>query len=550
MARCRRWRRAGRRREIGRRHAGDRLGRLGRSFRGFGVAPAVELAGRSARDVASSTSPSVTMTWASALIDATLVPGGAAGGSPPRRGPAHQVDLPRVDDDQLGALAQAPFIRLAKTGWPSVGLAPMTRMTSASRRRSKVLGAGRGAEASSGRSRSANGRRGRRCRRCCCRSRRGSASAPGRSPRWCSATVMPPTDRGRTWPGCAGTRRPRGDRTSQLTSRQGSVIGADHRLGDAVRVGGVAPGEAALDAGMAAIGLAVVPGHHPDDLGRPHLGLEAAADAAVAQVGDDAAIRLAGSMIDFSISVAVGQAWTQAPQETHSDPRESLRPCRRTVAKAKPRRRWSARRCLHLLAGRRSAGRRCIWTDRGEMGWLSSCRAASCECGFAVVAVAHSRRPRRPPCPAIRSRRSPGRSGNQRVIGDIHLHHIAAQALASACRLGPTFMPARPAWCRRRRAARPSISTRQSRQEPNADSGCRWRRAWAPWCRLSSGARITEVPAGTVTVRRRWSSVTVLVDCGRIGGAVIGFLDQSMASSPGSLRAPVLRRGRNRRGSV
>ena len=28
-------------------------------------------------------------------------------------------------------------------------------------------------------------------------------------------------------------------------------------------------------------------------------------------------------MIDFSVSVAVGQAWTQAPQDTHSDDRKS-----------------------------------------------------------------------------------------------------------------------------------------------------------------------------------------------------------------------------------
>ena len=56
--------------------------------------------------------------------------------------------------------------------------------------RVEILRAGRRAERlSSGRSRSASGRRGRRCRRCCCRSRRGPASAPGRFPRWCSATT-------------------------------------------------------------------------------------------------------------------------------------------------------------------------------------------------------------------------------------------------------------------------------------------------------------------------------------------------------------------------
>ena len=43
---------------------------------------------------------------------------------------------------------------------------------------------------------------------------------------------------------------------------------AQHRLQDAVPVIGVAPGEAALDAGMAVIGLAVLVRHHAHDFGR------------------------------------------------------------------------------------------------------------------------------------------------------------------------------------------------------------------------------------------------------------------------------------------
>ena len=41
-------------------------------------------------------------------------------------------------------------------------------------------------------------------------------------------------------------------------------------------------------------------------------------------------------MIDFSISVAVGQAWTQAPQETHSESRKSCF-CPADTVEAKPR---------------------------------------------------------------------------------------------------------------------------------------------------------------------------------------------------------------------
>ena len=45
-------------------------------------------------------------------------------------GRAHEIGAARIGDDELGAGTQPRFIRLAKTGWPSVGLAPMTRMTS------------------------------------------------------------------------------------------------------------------------------------------------------------------------------------------------------------------------------------------------------------------------------------------------------------------------------------------------------------------------------------------------------------------------------------
>jgi hypothetical protein len=79
--------------------------------------------------------------------------------------------------------------------------------------------------------------------------------------------------------------------SSQLTSRQGSVIFSRIiGLSDAVLVRGVAPGEAALDAGMAVVGLAVLVRHHAHDLVAAHLGLEGAADAAIGAGGDDAVL--------------------------------------------------------------------------------------------------------------------------------------------------------------------------------------------------------------------------------------------------------------------
>ena len=66
--------------------------------------------------------------------------------------------------------------------------------------------------------------------------------------------------------------------------------GADHRLEDALLMGRIAPGEAALDAAVAAIGLAVLPGDHADDLLALHLRLEGAADAAIGAGGDRAGL--------------------------------------------------------------------------------------------------------------------------------------------------------------------------------------------------------------------------------------------------------------------
>ena len=70
-------------------------------------------------------------------------------------------------------------------------------------------------------------------------------------------------------------------------------VAADHRLDDTVRVGRVAPGEAALDAGVAVIGLAVLVGHHAHHLRAPHLGAERAAHAAIGAGRDHAALGLA-----------------------------------------------------------------------------------------------------------------------------------------------------------------------------------------------------------------------------------------------------------------
>src|SRR6185312_6320194 len=68
---------------------------------------------------------------------------------------------------------------------------------------------------------------------------------------------------------------------------------ADHRLGDAFLVGRVTPGEAALHAGMAVIGFAVLVGGHAHHAVALQLRLEGAADTAIGAGGDDRTFRRA-----------------------------------------------------------------------------------------------------------------------------------------------------------------------------------------------------------------------------------------------------------------
>ena len=102
---------------------------------------------------------------------------------------AHQVDAARIDHDQLGAFAQPALHargehrmtigRIGADDHDHVGLIDGV----------EILRAGRGAErACSAHSRSANGRRARRYRCCCCGTPGGPASAPDTSLRRCSAT--------------------------------------------------------------------------------------------------------------------------------------------------------------------------------------------------------------------------------------------------------------------------------------------------------------------------------------------------------------------------
>ena len=67
----------------------------------------------------------------------------------------------------------------------------------------------------------------------------------------------------------------------------------DHRLQDAFLMLGIAPGKAALDARMAAIGFAVFVRNHPHQLLTAHLGPKGTAYAAIGACGHNAAVRRA-----------------------------------------------------------------------------------------------------------------------------------------------------------------------------------------------------------------------------------------------------------------
>ncbi len=140
-------------------------------------------------------------------------------------------------------------------------------------------------------------------------------------------------------------------------------------------------------------------------------------------------------MTDFSISVAVGQACTQAPQETHSESRKSsFWPGRDHggEAAAVDGQREGA---LHFLAGAHAAR-----ADDALRRIEGEVRVGFVLLGLqmvgAVIAVAHFAQ-------ADRARHvlqlaiAVGGAGQavERMIGDVELHHAAAQ-LGEARRLG------------------------------------------------------------------------------------------------------------------
>ena len=203
--------------------------------------------------------------------------------------------------------------------------------------------------------------------------------------------------------------------SSQSTSRHGSVIRLAHHRARARRSGwrGVAEGEAALDAGVALVGAAVLVRHHPHDLVAAQLGLERAADAAVRAGGEHRAGRHA--QLDDGLLLQRRSSGRPARRRRTTRTRSSMKvsPALAETFESKPRpamvsanvpcissqARTQREQAMHLLA------------SKSKYGLESS--VGGVEVVLAVVAVADlAQADRRRPCPAARSRRWPGRSGS------------------------------------------------------------------------------------------------------------------------------------------
>ena len=114
------------------------------------------------------------------------------------------------------------------------------------------------------------------------------------------------------------------------------------------------------------------------------------------------------------------------------------------------------------------------------------------------------------------------------MIGDIELHHAAAQALEARRSACARPCPARPAWCRRR-ACRCGLRSRRGRGGRNrTTSAMSVAQSLGILVPTSIAARMIEVPSGTLTDTPSMVSVTVFSGF-RGGRAVIDLLDEAMA---------------------
>ncbi len=132
------------------------------------------------------------------------------------------------------------------------------------------------------------------------------------------------------------------------------------------------------------------------------------------------------SMMDFSISVEVGQACTQAPQDTHSDSRKSVGPAAITEAKPRPSTVSAKVPCTSSQARTQREHTMHLVGIEGEVGVGRVLLGA--QVIGAVIAVAHLAQPHHA-CHLLQLAVPVGRAREtvQRMVGDVQLHDAAAQ---------------------------------------------------------------------------------------------------------------------------
>ena len=194
-------------------------------------------------------------------------------------------------------------------------------------------------------------------------------------------------------------------------------------------MGRIAIGEAALDAGMAVVRLAVFVGNHADELLAPHLGLEGAADAAIGAGRDRRMFGLANLDHRF-LNQRGGRAGLDASAAGYAFRlEERLRlPCRHPAAEPAPvnRQREGA---LHFLAGANAAV-----ADDAFRRIVAKIRVGFVlRVGEVIVALIAVADVAKPDVSGLRLQFAIAIGGAgeaiERMVGDIKLHHALAQRL-------------------------------------------------------------------------------------------------------------------------
>ena len=172
----------------------------------------------------------------------------------------------------------------------------------------------------------------------------------------------------------------------------------------------------------------------------------------------------------FSDSVAVGQACTQAPQDTHSESMNGTSWLAATF-ESKPRP-WMVSARVPCCSSQARTQREQTMHLLGIEGEIRVARVLRrIEVVRALVAVAHLAQAH-DAGHVLQFAMAVGGAGQavERVIGDIQLHHAAAH-VGDLLVLGVTFMPCATGVVHEAgRPFMPSICTRHRRQEPKASS--------------------------------------------------------------------------------